>query len=79
MKIDYMATNLKAFINRLKTDTIYMKDEQEDCLVKHTPGGGFTVKHRGGSEGTLDAKSDIAMRAVYGMKEVTENEYNKFR
>lgn len=63
------------FINRLRTQEVYLWEDENECYIKSVPDGGYFVKFPGGKESPIKADSDTVTRAVAAKKEVSKDKY----
>lgn len=65
------------FLKRLETETVYLKNEYEDALVKISNGSAW-IKLKGGNPYTAFPGSEIVANAILDQKEITKSEYETF-
>ena len=64
--------------SKLQKETVYLKNSEEDCLVKCTPSGHYFVKFKGETEYLCTSSARIVADCFLACKEVTKEEYESF-
>ena len=68
----------KQLAQRMQKEIIYLKNSEEDCLVKCTPSGHFLVKFKGETEYECSSSARIVADCFLACKEVTKEQYESF-
>lgn len=69
---------MKNIHERLTEETVYLKNEFEDAVMKFEPNGNVWVKFKGNSEFKAKDDSAIVADAVLEEKEISAEQYNNF-
>lgn len=66
----------ESFLHRLRTETLYFYDDQEECFVRSDPHTKkYFARRKGGEEFELPYHYHIVVRAVEAQWEVTAEDY----
>jgi len=67
-------------VNKLiKGQTVYLKNDFYDRVIKAIPGAKeYRAKARGGSEYTINSRTDLVIETMDEAVEITEQEYRNY-